>query len=453
MNDNMLSVRLVGARPQTREAFRAALEDRKTRFEISDNGGAPGLLVLEIGEIGEIGEIEGRGDSGENRETGEGIDFEGGLARVRTALERQPGLEVFLVARDPGRDLLLAAMRAGVKEVLAAPVDSDEIRGALDRVLERRERLEQAGQAGRTCRPCHEGAGRRGAIIDVIGAKGGVGATTLAVNLAASLAGRGAGPVLIMDLNLAGGEVPLFLDLAPAYHWGEAFRDISRLDESFLMSLVAKRSETLYVLPAPSSLDDLKLATPEAMSRLLGLLRSIFSAVVIDGGQYLDEVSLAAVSAADAILLVMVQNMPCLASVKRFLQHVRQAGDGPGAETGQDSGPSPMSADLLPGTVFRDSTLKLVVNRCLRDNDLSVADLEQAVARKTFWQVPNDYKATLAAMNHGRTLDECAPKSPVAASLRSLADTLVPPAPSVTGRASRGLFGLGLFARLGLRTG
>jgi pilus assembly protein CpaE len=317
---------------------------------------------------------------------------------------------------------------------------------------ERRARLEQEARADRADRPepaCRDGAGRRGAIIEVIGAKGGVGTTTLAVNLAASLAARGDGPVLVMDLNLAGGEVPLFLDLAPKYHWGEAFRDISRLDASFLMSLVARRSETLHVLAAPSSLDDLKLATPEAMSRLLELMRSVFSAVVIDGGQYLDEVALAAVSAADTVLLAMVQNLPCVASVKRFLQHLGQ----PGAD--QADGPG---NGLLPAGTFREGALRLVVNRHLKDNDLTVADLEQAVGRTTFWQVPNDYTATLAAMNHGRTLAECAPKSPVAASLRALADALVPPGPPSPGRASRSrlglaLAGLGLFARLGRQAG
>ncbi|KUG28978.1 type ii/iv secretion system atpase tadz/cpae, associated with flp pilus assembly [hydrocarbon metagenome] len=332
------------------------------------------------------------------------------LDELRPVLDAPHGIEVFLVAPRLSTDTLMQAMRAGVREFFQADSPEDEIRMALWRFKERRDKrlAERQGQS--------RAAARQGRIINVFGAKGGVGTTTLAVNLAAAfLSGKDGAMVSLMDMNLPFGEVQLFLDLHPRYHWGEIIGNISRLDATYLMSIVSRHASGLYLLPPPSRLEDLQMATPENITALLTCMRSLFDTVVIDLGMYLDEITLKVMDISDEIVLVCVQNLPCLANVRRFMENVR------GVE-----------GDLV-------QKLKVVVNRHLPESDLSVEDMEKALGIKVFRRIQNDYKTTLAAINQGKTLAEIAPKAEVTRAIGELARALVP---AGEGRKGRGLFGL-----------
>lgn len=332
------------------------------------------------------------------------------LGDLRPHLDAAQGVEVFLVAPRLSTEALMQAMRAGVRELFQADSPEDDIRMALWRFKERRDKrlAERQGAGGAT--------GKQGRIINVFGAKGGVGTTTLAVNLAAAfLSAREGSMVALMDMNLPFGEVQLFLDLHPRYNWGEILGNISRLDATYLMSIVARHASGLYLLPPPSRLEDLQMATPENITTLLTCMRSLFDTVVIDLGMYLDEITLKVMDISDDIILTCVQNLPCLANVRRFMESVRGA-DG----------------DLA-------QKLKLVVNRHLPESDLSVEDMEKALGMKVHRRIQNDYKTTLSAINQGKTLTEIAPRADVTRAINELARSLVPAGERKKGR---GLFGL-----------
>ncbi len=332
------------------------------------------------------------------------------LERLRPLLDDPRGVEVFLVAASLSTEALTQAMRAGVREFFPASAPEDDIRMALWRFKERRDKrsAERHGHAG--------APGRLGRIVNVFGAKGGVGTTTLAVNLAAAfLSMKDGAMVSLMDMNLPFGEVQLFLDLHPRYHWGEVLGNIGRLDATYLMSIVSRHASGLYLLPPPSRLEDLQMATPENITQLLECMRTLFDTIVIDLGMYLDEITLKVMDISDVILLVGVQNLPCLANVRRFMDNIRSAEGG------------------------LTEKLKVVVNRHLPDSDLSVEDMEKALGIKVLRRVPNDYKTTLSAINQGKTLLEIAPKAEVTRAIGELARTLVP---AGEGKKSRGLFGI-----------
>ncbi len=342
------------------------------------------------------------------RETTSG-DIGGELDRLRPLLDDPRGVEIFLVAARLSTDALMGAMRAGVREFFPADAPEDDIRMALWRFKERRDKrlAERQGQGA---------SERRGRIVNVFGAKGGVGTTTLAVNLAAAfLSMKDGAMVSLMDMNLPFGEVQLFLDLHPRYHWGEIIGNIGRLDATYLMSIVSRHASGLYLLPPPSRLEDLQMASPENIAVLLECMRSLFDTVVIDLGMYLDEITLKVMDISDAILLVGVQNLPCLANVRRFMESIR------GVE----------------GAL--SDKLKVVVNRHLPDSDLSVEDMEKALGVKVFRRIPNDYKTTLSAINQGKTLLEIAPRAEVTRAIGELARAL---GPAGEGRKARGLFGI-----------
>jgi len=199
------------------------------------------------------------------------------------------------------------------------------------------------------------------------------------------------------------GEIPLFLEIKPTFDWGEVAKNIARLDPTFLMNILSKHSSGVYVLPSPGVLNGAPAAAPEVMERLLSLMRTMFDVIVIDGGQSLDATSLKILEISDTVLLISTLGLPCLSNTNKLLKTFRALGY-----------PSP-------------ARIKVVMNRYLKDSDVSLEEAEQGIQQKIFWSIPNDYRTTIAAINHGKTLSEIASKAQVSRNLEALADAVIQP--------------------------
>jgi len=318
-----------------------------------------------------------------------GDDTEKDFQVIHSLLDVDAISEVFYTSRHSDRAVLLRAMRTGAKEFFSQPINEQEVRQALENLKERREKGK------------HKEAVKIGQIIELIGSKGGVGTTTVAVNLAVSLAEmKGAHSVALIDRNMLFGEVPLFLEIKPSHHWGEITKNIERLDSTFLMNILSKHSSGVYVLPSPASLNGHDTATPQIMEHLLSLMQRMFDFVVIDGGQSLDETSLKILQISDNVLLVSILSLPCLSNTKKLLESFRVLG--------------------YPST----ERIKVIINRHLSNPEISVKDSEAAIDQKIFWTIPNDYRRTLSAINQGKPLSELASKAPITKNVRELACAL-----------------------------
>jgi pilus assembly protein CpaE len=225
-----------------------------------------------------------------------------------------------------------------------------------------------------------------------------VGTTTLAVNLATSLAELEGSPlVALIDMNLLFGEIPLFLDVKSVFNWGEVARNISRLDSTYLMSILSKHSSGVHVLPSPTGLDGVNVATPEIIEKLLGLMQNVFDFIVIDGGQSLDEISLKILEVSHTVLLVAILSLPCLTNIRRLLWMFQKLGY-PQAEN-----------------------IKIIVSRYHKKSVISLKEAEETLNKKIFWLVPNDYSTTMSAINQGKTLSKVAQGAEVTKNLAELA--------------------------------
>jgi pilus assembly protein CpaE len=319
-----------------------------------------------------------------------GEAFEEEFARLETLSAANAVGEVFVTAETHDTNLLLRAMRAGAKEFLAQPISEPEVKTAL---VAFKKRLAQASVA----EPLHDGR-----IIHLIGAKGGVGTTTLAVNLALTLAERkDAGSVALVDLNTVFGEIPLFLSLKPAYHWGQIAQNVTRLDSTFLLNAMTKHASGVHILPSPAYLNGHPPATPEIMEHLLGAMQKTFDLIVVDGGQSLDGTALKVIELSDQVLLITLLSLPCLRNTNNLLKSLEGL-----------------------GTIQKDR-IRLVVNRYLKKSDITLKEAEENVRGEIFWDIPNDYKTTMSAINRGMPLHEIAPRAGITRNLEALADALV----------------------------
>ncbi len=320
-------------------------------------------------------------------ELGESIDAE--FEAIRSLIESDAVGEVFLTSRSTDQEVLIRAMRAGIKEFFSQPLQGDEIRDAVQKL---KDRLKQARG---------KGTGKAGQIINVMGSKGGVGTTSVAVNLAAGLTREKEAPsVVLVDLNLLYGEVPLFLSFKPTYDWGMITKNIERLDATYLMNILTAPSHGIHILPAPSQMNGYKLPTPESLEKLLDFMRDMFDYVVIDAGQSFNDLCLKSVELSDDILLVSVLSLPCLANTNKLFRSFTDIG-------------------YLPRGRF-----KVIVNRYLKSSEISVKDAEDSISEPIFWTVPNDYRTSMAAINQGLPLYKVSAEAPITRSLTRLAQTL-----------------------------
>ncbi len=242
---------------------------------------------------------------------------------------------------------------------------------------------------------------KHGKIINVISSKGGVGTTTIAVNLAVSLAAEKNHPsVALIDMNLLFGDIPLFLEIEPKYNWSEITKNISRLDDNFLRNILSVDTSGVSVLPSPSYVNDPNVETPDFLAHLLVIMQRVFDFIIIDGGQPLDDISFKILELSDIALLVSILTPPCILNTKKLLKTFRGLG-------------FPLNENI-----------KIVVNRYLKKSIISLTDAESSFEKEIFWTIPNDYQTTVNAINEGKALAQFAPGEAITKNFKKLATKL-----------------------------
>ncbi len=308
-----------------------------------------------------------------------------GVEQIRQILAKFPRTSVFVSSAQKSSDLILSAMRAGAVEYLLEPTESSDLAEALQKVG--RLWLTKAAE-----RP------NEGKIISVYNPIGGMGTTTVAVNLAAALAANKE-KVALVDLNLFSGDVASFLDVNPTYTLSSVTSNVARLDANFLMSVMTKHSTGVYVLTEPLEVDETLDITPEQILRVLALLRGVFSHVVIDTGGSLAGCNQTTFESSDFILFNTVLTLPALKNAKRYLAAMGKKG-------------------------LRKDKVKLVVNRYLPRADIKIEDAERVLDHKVYLTIPNEYKDVIASINKGMPIVNMSPRSPFSKSIVQLCEMI-----------------------------
>ncbi|WP_027371475.1 AAA family ATPase [Desulfovermiculus halophilus] len=302
--------------------------------------------------------------------------------------------DVFLLSASTEQDVLLRSIRVGVREFLPLPLDDDELSKALTKLQSRRKKHSE-----------DDVPDREGRVVTVLGSKGGAGTTSIAVNLAITLAQRDpTKSVLLMDINVNLGEVPLFLNFTHQYNWGDLARNIKRMDETFLRNVLFEHATGLNVLPGPEHVNGNFMEIRDLFGQMLSLLRSMFDTVVIDAGHSLNDLGEQAVLASDTVLVISQLNLPYLANTNRIMSSLRQ---------------------IVPDAEHK---LKVVINRNDSKSEVSLQEAEQSLKTKIFWSVPGDYKFALSAINQGKPFVQVGAKHKLTKSIQELAAKLVPEA-------------------------
>lgn len=289
------------------------------------------------------------------------IDLRGGRAVPAglAAVKRQrPHLGILVVASQPDPALLLEAMRAGAGEFLAEPFRAPDLEKAIRTLLGNRP------------------AEITGEIVAFLGAKGGVGTTTTAVNVATVLAKQSKAATLLADLHLSHGDAALYLGAEPRFSIVDAIDNTHRLDESFFKGLVSGTKAGPDLLASSDRALVHGTATPQFRT-VVEFAARIYRYVVLDVPNS-DPAALDALDAASSIVVVANQELATVRSATRIVSAMRQR--------------------------YGKERVRVVVTRYDRQADIGQEDVEKALGTKLKHVVPNDYRAALTALNKGRPL-------------------------------------------------
>jgi pilus assembly protein CpaE len=306
------------------------------------------------------------------------------LELIASLAKSSPNCAILVTSTAADGNLILRTMRSGAKEFLTHPLKAEDLAAALQRVSRQR-----SGGAGGSARSC--------TIIAVTGATGGVGTTSVAVNLGCALAANAANSVVLLDLDLCLGDADVFLDTIPEYTLSDVAQNISRLDLTLLKRSLTKHDTGLYLLPRPVQLEDARHITTEELSRVLGLLKASFTHVIIDTSKGFNQLDMYALGEADQVLLVTQLDLPCLRNVVRLMMSFKE-------------------------TNKFDDKVKIVVNRVgYETGQISLKKAQETIGREIFWQIPNDYKVMVEVRNNGVPVMQQAPKAAITQSINQLA--------------------------------
>ena len=296
-------------------------------------------------------------------------DVSSGMATIERLRATHSAVAIFALAGTSEPELILQAMRAGANEFFPWPASGiarsteESFQGAIRKTAARRD----AASAGAR-QPC---------VTHVfLGAKGGAGTTTVAVNCAVELARTTKRPTAILDLKPCLGEVALFLGVRPRFTLLDAIENLHRLDRDFLRELMSRHKSGLDILAGSEQFDRPNASDAGAIEELLRVLGKLYDYVVVDAGNMINSCAVAALYAADTIFLVANPDVPSIRNAQRLVDRARQLGAG-------------------------SERIKVLLNRISDQHLIAPKQIETALGYAIHHSFSSDYRTVSTALNSG----------------------------------------------------
>lgn len=299
------------------------------------------------------------------------LDLAGDTETALRSLEkvRQAVPDLYIIASHYSADAetVIACMRAGAQEFLTQPLKRTEFRDAMQRLEQNSRRTAAAGP-------------KLGKIYTFLGAKGGVGATTLAVNFAA-VAAQSKRNTVLLDLDLRANDVAMQLGAHPQYTLLEVAENLGRLDQALFEGFVTRDPLGFYLVGPPDNLEHRGFFTDYQFREFATFLVEKYDTIVIDAGDAVnDEVVMAAMQISAAVFVVLTQELAAVRNAQRYISFLMRLG-------------------------ITTDQIKLVVNRYNKKAISNLAtreQIQQTLNQPVFFGVPDSLPTVLSALNRGR---------------------------------------------------
>jgi len=319
------------------------------------------------------------------------------VAFAERILLRKPRVFVILLQQEITIDNLRAANAAGCHNVIPFPSDAKAFCDYIHRVyhsessrieaLDTNERVTWASK-----------------VLTVYGAKGGLGKTTITVNLAMKLAEYHK-KVVIVDLDLQFGDVHIFMDMEPKDTIAELMQDLNNPNMESVRQYLTVHPSGVHVLCAPKSPEYADMISADRVQSLLALLRANYDYVIVDTGANLTDTTVSALEAATTILFVSGLDVSILKNSK-------------------------VALNVLEGLGLKKK-VRTVINRAVEINSITIGDLQRIIDAPILARIPSDYMVAVAALNQGHPFVQAMPKTKLSVAISDMTDIIVTGAPGI----------------------
>jgi pilus assembly protein CpaE len=281
------------------------------------------------------------------------------LRAIELLHQELPSMALFAIGSISQPQVIVGAMRAGAREFIERPTTTTDLLEAFVRLTAAQRKVNREGTSGK--------------VFMVVNAKGGSGATTVAVNLALALQSAH-GNTALVDLAPLG-HTQLHMNLKPLFNVTDAIRNLHRLDSSLLESFMTRHNDGLQLLAGPNVPVAVEPSTAE-FARLFDMLMGQFRYVVVDASTRIDPTTRLVCSLSQTVLMVVNADVASLWSAARVQQYLGESGGG-------------------------REKVNLVLNRFRKIPGFSESDAEAAAGVKLLWKIPNQYFAVSTAIDRG----------------------------------------------------
>ncbi len=295
-----------------------------------------------------------------------------------------PDLGLIGISHNRGPDAILAPMRAGCDQFVCEPIDNNDLASALARVTSRRMLFTTKSRC-----------------ICVVGASGGVGATSIACNLALEIAQLSQRDCALVDLDLQMGNVAVNFDCNPKYTIYDLASSGSELDRAVLASTMTTLPEGVHLLTRPENLEQFDTVSPDALERILDVLSEAYEHVVIDVPGHFEPQTVAIFARAEIILVVCQMLVPSIRNARRFCDALNRLGIAP-------------------------ERIEVIVNRADgRSGRLTEKDVQETMKKPVFATIPNDFQFVARSIDVGKPISSLDQNNPVRAAIRKIAKKIM----------------------------
>ena len=277
--------------------------------------------------------------------------------------------------KDP--ELILRAMRAGAREFVLES-DHEELKLAVRSQAQVTEQQQDGN----------------GSVITIFGAKGGVGCTTIASNLAGALQVAGA-RVCIIDLDFHLGDVLSFMDVAGNYSITDVLQNMGRLDRELLENSMMRHPTGVNVLAQSGKMEEAEHIKGSDIGNLLTFLRKHYNYIILDGVKGFDEISLAALDGSQHVLMILTQDVPAVRNGQRCLELFGRLG-------------------------YDQSKVKLILNRYQKSSKITLDVVADTLKVPVAHAIANDFVSVIDAINRGLLLKDAAPRARLTQDIQGL---------------------------------
>jgi len=306
------------------------------------------------------------------------------IAALEEMIASNPTVVVLMLSQTRDSAILVAAMQAGVREVLLMPPSAADITAALRRFAQRKKASPHKSEV-------------RAKTIAFMSCKGGSGATFLATNFADILSKDFGKRTAFLDLDLQCGDAAYYVSPGPNQSdIAEITRQIDRLDAKLLSNSMLHISPNFDLLSAPEEPEASYAMTADQLERLLNLVEVNYEMVVLDVERVLDPLTIKALDMSDVVYLVMENLLPFVRDAKRLVAKFRSLG-------------------------YDDSKVRIVVNRYEKNGTIDVAQIEKALGIKVSHTIRSSFADVAQAINTGVPITDVNPNNTIVTVLREMA--------------------------------